>query len=217
MSTDLRSIIIRELKEIASVDVLVTESTNVDQSVIVIDSMKMNEIMAGYDYLRTLVHRTWSNLPSPPVKEKTHVFVWLIASRDYCINHSTIRWAGSSPNTFVHLWSIMDRIKSSLTSVDSSWLIGSRDCVQYCSTTGMNWPMDSHMYVKQQVIPEQIMRMEKKPEIFKHDPTTKEFSSSYDFQMSAYTPKKMPVINVSRIGLSEITKASLFGSTSSPG
>lgn len=217
MSTNLRAVIIKELKEVASVDVLVTESTNVDPSVIVIDDMKMNEIMAAYDYLRMLVHRTWSNLPTPPVKEKTHVFVWLIASRNYCINHSTIKWPGSNPNTFVHLWSIMDRIKSSLTSVDSSWLIGSRDCVQYCSTTGMNWPMDTHMYAKQEVIPDQIAKMERKPEIFRHDPTTKEFSSSYDFQMSAYTPKKMSVVNVSRIGLSQVTKESLSGSSSWPG
>lgn len=214
MNTELRGTIIKELREIATVDVLVTESLNVDPSAIVIDIMKMNEIMAGYDYLRMLVHQAWSNLPTPPVREKTHVFVWLIASRNYCINHSTINWPGSNPNTFVHLWSIMDRIKSSLTAIDTSWLIGHRDCVQYCSTTGMNWPMDTHMYAKQEMIPDQIASMEKRPEIFRHDPTTREFSSSYDFQMSAYTPKKMRVVDVSRIGLSSITRESLSGSSS---
>lgn len=214
MNSDLGAIIIRELKAVATVDVVVTESMNTDPSIITVDSMRMHELMAGYDHLRTLVHRTWSNLPTPPVKEKTHVFVWLIACRDYCINHSTIKWPGATPNTFVHMWSIMDRIKPSLTGIDSSWLIGSRDCVQYCSTTGMNWPMDKHMYAKEQVVPEQIVRMEMKPEIFRRDSTTKEFSSFYDFQMSTYTPKKRPVVNVSRIGLSGITKASLSASSS---
>lgn len=217
METDLGSIIIKELKAVATVEVVVTDSANTDRSVITIDSMKLIEIMAGYDYLRTIVSRTWSNLPSPPVKEKTHVFVWLIASRDYCINHSTIKWPGASPNTFVHLWSIMDRIKSSLVGVDSSWLIGSRDCVQYCSTTGMNRPMDTYMYTKEDVVPRQIAMMEMNPEIFTHDPTSKEFDSFYDFQMSTYTPKKRPVINISHIGLSDITKASLGRSSSSSG
>jgi hypothetical protein len=211
MSTDLSPIIIKELKEVATVNVVVTDNMNTDTSVITIDSGKLREIMCGYDYLRTLVNRTWSNLPTPPVKEKTHVFVWLIASRDYCINHSTIKWPGASPNTFVHLWSIMDRIKSSLMGVDSSWLIGSRDCVQYCSTTGMNMPMDTYMYMKEGIVPDQIAMMERRPEIFRHDPTSREFDSFYDFQMSTYTPKPLPVVNVSHIGLSNITKASLGG------
>lgn len=217
VGNDLKSTIIKGLKEVATVDVVVTDSLNVQGSVIVIESSKMDEIIAGYDHLRTVVHRTWSNLPTPPVKEKTHVFVWLIASREYTVNHSTIKWAGSSPNTFVHLWSIMERIKASLTDVDSGWLIGSRDCVQYCMNTGMTGPMDAKMYTSEHIVPEQIVNMERNPEIFRFDPRTEEFSSFYDFQMSTYTPKKRPVLNVSRIGLSDITKASLSEASTRPG
>lgn len=215
MSVLLRSTIIAELKQVATVDVKIGEETSLDPSIITIDEMKMNEVMAGYNYLNTLVHKAWSNLPTPPVKEKTHVFVWFIASRGYCINHSTIRWPGSSPNTFVHLWSIMDRIKYSLTGMDSSWLIGSRDCIQYCSTTGMNWPMDSHMYTREHDVPDQIKMMETRPEIFRYDPTTREYSSFYDFQMSTRVPKKMPIVNVSMMGLSEITRSGLSDSRAS--
>ena len=211
MTSNLRSNIIRELKEVATVDVVMSQNMNPDPTVITINDTKMSEIMAGYDYLATLVNKTWSNLPSPPVKEKTHVFVWLIISEGYCVNHSTIKWPGSSPNTFVHLWSIMDRIKSSLTGVDSSWLIGSRDCVQFCSTTGLSWPMDSHMYPREQIPLEQITKMEMSPEVFRRDPTTKEFSSFYNFQMTTYTPKKKPVLNISRMGLSDIMKETVDG------
>lgn len=217
MDINLYSTIIRELKEIASVEVVLSENPAPNESVITIDTMKMKEIIAGYNHLQTIVQKTWSNLPSPPVKEKTHVFVWLIASVGYCVNYSTIKWPGSSPNTFVHMWSIMDRIKSSLTVIDTNWLVGPRDCVQYCLSTGMKWPMDSHMYQSQQTSVDQIKLMEMRPEVFKFDPTTREFDSFYDFHMSTRTRKKMPMINVTRSGLSEITKASLHSRSSRPG
>lgn len=70
--------------------VVVTDSTNVGPSIIVVDSIKIMEIMNAHNYLRTLVHRTYSNLPSPPVKEKVDMFMWRIVCWDYCINHSTI-------------------------------------------------------------------------------------------------------------------------------
>ena len=61
--------------------------------------------------------------------------------------------------------------------------------------------MDPDMYVNQQVVVEQIRRMETK-EIFK-------FDSFHDFQTRTHTLNKRHVVNVSRSGFSEITKESL--------
>ncbi|KAJ6084533.1 hypothetical protein N7486_011333 [Penicillium sp. IBT 16267x] len=57
MSSTLYSTIIRELKEVASVEVVLSENPVENPSVITIDAMKMNEIMAGYDHLYTIVQR----------------------------------------------------------------------------------------------------------------------------------------------------------------
>lgn len=97
METELGSNIIRELKEVVTVDVMMDNNASGGTGVIVIDTMKMQEIMCGYDYLRTIVQRMWSNLPSLPVPKKTHVIVWLIVCKDYSINHSTIKWPGPTP------------------------------------------------------------------------------------------------------------------------
>jgi len=206
METELGSKIIRELKEVATVDVVVDGSTSRKVGAIVIDTMKLKEIMCGYDYLRSIVQRTWSNLPSPPVPEKTHVIVWVIVTNDYGINHSTIRWPGANPNTFVHLWSIMDRIKMSLTGVDVGWLVGSRNCIDYCSTTGMSLPIDTYMYPREQVTPDPIAKMKMNPEPHVFEELDVVNDSFYDFVMSTYTPRRMEMLNVSSIGLDPIMK-----------
>ncbi|KAJ6039502.1 hypothetical protein N7444_008407 [Penicillium canescens] len=123
MDTKLGAKIIRELKDVATVDVETTGTRVSSGNVIVVDVMKLRKVMCGYDYLREIVHKTWSDLPPPPMIERAQVVVWLIVCNNYCINHSTIKWPGSSPNTYVHLWSIMDRIKTSLTNIDANWLV----------------------------------------------------------------------------------------------
>jgi len=203
MDTDLGAKIIKELNEVATVAVDMTGTGNANTSQIVVDTMKLREVMCGYDYLREVVHKTWSNLPPSPVPEKTHVVVWLIICNDYGINHSTIRWPGSSPNTYVHLWSIMDRIKTSLTNIDANWLVGSRDCVEYCTTTGMNKPMDQYMYGSEHITPDPIEAMEMNPELLTYEHVGMDFDSFYDFHMSTITPRQTEVFNVSMLNLSK--------------
>ncbi|KAJ6038381.1 hypothetical protein N7499_004466 [Penicillium canescens] len=182
MDTKLGAKIIRELKDVATVDVETTGTRVSSGNVIVVDVMKLRKVMCGYDYLREIVHKTWSDLPPPPMIERAQVVVWLIVCNNYCINHSTIKWPGSSPNTYVHLWSIMDRIKTSLTNIDANWL---------------------YMYGKEHITPDQIEAMEMNPELLTYESVGEDFDSFYDFHMSTFTPKQKEVFNVSMLNLSQ--------------
>ncbi|KAI6986055.1 hypothetical protein KC359_g8913 [Hortaea werneckii] len=125
-----------------------------------ISRVKLNTMIKSYHILYELVHKCWSNFPEPPCSEKTYVFVWALASDDYCFNHGTISWERSTPNTFVHLWSIIDRIKLSLEREGLSWIVNGRNCAEYCRSTGMSGPLDAHMYTRETVPPIEITKMD---------------------------------------------------------
>lgn len=59
-----------------------------------------------------------------PVSGCSHVAMRMIASENYGVDHSTIKWDGANLNIFVDLWSIMDRTKPTLSSMDLGWLMG---------------------------------------------------------------------------------------------
>ena len=68
-------------------------------------------------------------------------------SDNYDVNHNTITWEGSTANTFVHLWSIMDRIRHVLEETGLYWIVGERSCTGYYTQTGLTGPMDEKMYI----------------------------------------------------------------------
>lgn len=104
----------------------------------------------------------------------------------------------------------MDRIKMLLTNVDASWLVGLRNCVNDRLTTGMSWPIDTHMYIREQVTPDQIEQMELNPELFTYEHLGVDYRLFYNFIMSTYTPKEMETLNISSIGLHLIMRETMF-------
>lgn len=40
-------------------------------------------------------------------KEKTYLFMWAVAAEGCGLNYNSLKWEGSNPNTFAHLWSII--------------------------------------------------------------------------------------------------------------
>ncbi len=201
MEMNLQSDVIAGLREIATVPVVVDRDVvgNPPMGSIVIESRKLYEIIVSYDDICAVSHKCWSNLPDSPVAEPAHVFMWMISCRDYDVNHSTLRWPGSTPNTFVHLWSILDRMKPSLTSMDMTWLMGTRTCVDYCTSTGMDGPMDAKMYARENVVPSLIENVGSDPGVFMYEPVHRDFDSYMDFQMSTIMQGDEEVLNVSKL------------------
>jgi len=200
--------IIADLRKVATVPV-VMDSDVCDvrtRGEIVVECTKVNEIVSSYDALCTMSHKSWSNLPQPPVDESTHVFIWMIVCRGYTINHSTIMWPSSSPNTFVHLWSILDRMKSALTSLDMTWLMGSRTCVDYCTSTGMDGPMDTNMYVKERVLPDALALMKRDEQVFSYGSVMRDYVSYMDFHVSTQMPEVVEMLKVSQMYSESLSK-----------
>lgn len=184
---DLRADIVKTLKSIATVPVFEgVRSTGSDRDVdsILINTVKLQEVVETYEFLYRNVHRAWSNLPEPPECDMTFVVAWLLMTEGYCINHCTISWPGANSNSFVHLWSIMDRMRQSLESTNMNWLLGSRDCVGYSEVMGMTGPIDTRMYPREIVTPHQIVNMRQSRFAFVRDDTPAEFLSFYDMHVS---------------------------------
>jgi hypothetical protein len=199
MESDMSAALVKELRSVATIPVIMDVKTSSTQQAIVVSSTRLNEMMRYYPQLCMIVRKCWSNLPPPPVKECAHVIMWAIACENYGVNHSTIRWEGANLNTFVHLWSIMDRIKPTLTSMDLGWLMGSRSCVEYCLKSGADGPMDSYMYMRTHETPQSIVRMMSDREAFTYQPVGMSYDSFYDMTRSMRVPKPMPMINISRM------------------
>lgn len=196
---DIFSDSIKVLKNCATVPVVVDGNPNMMKTTIPISRVKMNTMINSYGIMYTLVNKCWSNFPEPPCDERTYVFMWAIASEGYSVNHNTIRWEGSTPNTFVHLWSIVDRIRPALESHALAWIVDSRNCVSYCRTTGMTGPLDVHMCPPETVTPIEITKMDEDTVPFVHDDTRAEFCSFYDFTMSTLVPEIQTTISASQI------------------
>ncbi len=196
---DIFSDSITALRSCASVNVVIDGNPSLVRNVISVSRVKMSTMISSYRTLYTLVNKCWSNLPEPPCSERTYVFMWMIASEGYAVNHNTIKWEGSSPNTFVHLWSIVDRMRPTLEGSGLSWIVDSRNCANYCGTTGMTGPLDVHMYPPEFVTPIEIIKMDEDTTPFTHENKRAEFCSFYDFTMSVMVPEVETVISASHI------------------
>ncbi|RYP33001.1 hypothetical protein DL768_011112 [Monosporascus sp. mg162] len=81
--------IIKELRSIAKVPVYVDMKDRLmegaDMDSILIDRVRMLDLIEAYEFMRTSVYRAWSDLPEPPVSDKTHVFTWMLSAESYRI------------------------------------------------------------------------------------------------------------------------------------
>jgi hypothetical protein len=213
MENDMGTALLKELRAIAIIPVIMDVRVNANEQAIVVSSTRLNEMMRYYRGLCMVVRKCWSNLPPAPVSECSHVVMWMIACENYGVNHSTIRWDGANLNTFVHLWSIMDRIKPTLSSMDLGWLMGSRSCVEYCLKSGAEGPMDSYMYSKERVPPEQLTNMLANREALRYKHLGKQFDSFYDMMRSTRVPKPVITLNLSRMILDRDAKVSSASTT----
>lgn len=144
---DLTKGILTELKKICKTKVVLDEVTDENSNYISVSRTKLSEIVKEYVKIYELANKCWSNLPPPPCSELTYVFIWMMISDEYDFNHNTVTWEGSNANTFVHLWSIMDRLKQSLEDTGLYWIVGDRSCTGYYMHTGLTGPMDEKMYI----------------------------------------------------------------------
>lgn len=196
---DLFEDIVACLNKVSNVPVELDTVMDAYSKKIVLSRMKLNEIVSSYNIIYALVHKCWSSLPDPPCDEKTYIFVWMFAAENYCVNHNTISWEGANPNTFVHLWSIVDRIRVALEGGRLNWVVGSRNCADYTKTTGMTGPLDQYMYSSEYVTPAEILAMDTDLIMPTYRDEKKEFCSYYDFCMDSYLRKPEVVITTSDI------------------
>ncbi len=146
-TTSLSKDIVNQLTKVCKTKVTLDEIVDDKNKIISVSRTKLSEIIKRYAKIYELVNKCWSNLPPPPCTEGTYVFIWMMISDNYGVNHTTIEWSGSTPNTFVHLWSIMDRIKLSLEETGLYWIVGDRSCTGYYRETGLTGPLDQMMYI----------------------------------------------------------------------
>lgn len=198
-NTSLNAKIIKSLREVAVVDV--EEGGAEDRSKITFSRLKLEEITRSYDAFYKLVNKCWSSLPEPPCKEKTYLFVWVIMCDDYCINHNTISWDNANAKTYIHVWSIIDRIRMSLDNTEFSRLIGSRSCPQFCRYVNASGALDMHIYRPEMITPSQITGIQNDMFPPTYNDNRQEFCSYYDFCMSTTIPTTRNMLNVSEISL----------------
>lgn len=189
--------VMQQLRSCSAVPVVMDAAPNMIRNKISISRVKMTYMVQSYDILFTLVNKCWSNLPEPPCSEKTHLFMWVIAADYYSLDHSTINWEGSGPNTFAHLWSIIDRMGISLERAKLNWILDTRTCKGYCASTGMTGPLDRHMYPPEYVTPTEIERIDEEIIPLVHEDSRVEFCSFYNFSMYAMIPEAESMVNVS--------------------
>lgn len=206
--------VVAHLKRVSNVPVFVDERESSAGPSILISSMKLGDVVSISSTLYRFTHEVWRNLPSPPENERMFVLMWLICSEGYDVNHQTIRWEGSSANTFVHLWSILDRLKTNLESIDMDWLIGARDPVGYSSYLNMTGPADRFIYPSMDIVPPHIETMIRDMNRCEYKEPKRGYNSNYDLMIALMMPKKRNVINPntmfmnnSRIAFSKLNKS----------
>jgi hypothetical protein len=201
MSTNLFTDVVESLRRCATVRVVVDGKPNEFENVISISRIKLNDLINAYPLIYELANKCWSNFPDPPCDERTYVFMWALACDNYCFNHGTISWERSTPNTFVHMWSIIDRMRLVLVRHGLGWVMVGRNCADFCRSTGMVGPLDANMYVPELVVPSEIVKIDDDfvPLTFKNE--ISEFCSYHDFKASVRTAGPERVISVSDIAM----------------
>ena len=205
--------IIESLIATAVVPVVVDGTLTTNTATISISRMKIMQILSAYPFVYKLVNKCWSNFPEPPCCERVYVFVWAMACDNYCLNHSTIAWEKSTPNTFVHMWSVIDRMKYSFERQGIGWIVGTRSCADFCRSMMMSGPLDAIMYEPEFITPPEITKLEEDfvPITLKQESGS--FSSFYDFTMAVRMNTDDVAVSVSDVEAMN----NAFSSRSRPG
>jgi len=189
------------LKAVATVPVYTNSRPNEYEDSIMVSTMKLEEVASKYTDIYKFASKAWRNLPTPPGCEKAFVIAWMIASENYDVNHFSISWSGSTPNTFVHLWSVINRIRTAFDTQTSSWFINSRDPVGYCTSMNMSGPADQHLYVKEIVVPQHIRVFEEEMHVMVVSDHAEETLSYTAFRLSLAVGSKKRSINVDQMAM----------------
>lgn len=186
--------IIASLKKVSNVPVYVGERESVAWNAILISILKLNELTNMYSTLYAFTHSTWRNLPSAPGCESVFVLMWIISCENYDVNHFTINWPEATSNTFVHLWSVIDRLRTTLQSTDAEWLLGPRNAVSYCESMNIPGAAETHLYPSESILPPHIEIFSTNMNKMKEVSLTRSYGSYYDFMRSMTLPKiKVPI------------------------
>lgn len=117
---------------------------------------KLQELLASYHEIYDLETKCWSSLPLPPCNERTYVITWMLISDNYFVNHNKISWVGSNPNTFIHVWSIIDRIKVAVEHTTLLRTMESRTCSGYYVGMGLTGRINKKTYSPKKEFPNSI-------------------------------------------------------------
>lgn len=195
----LNNTIITQLKRFCKVSVYVGERESTTTDSVSVSPVKLDELVAMYEKIYRFTHTIWRNLPTPPDCEPALVIIWMIASENYDINHFTVSWEGVSANTFVHLWSTIDRLKNTMDSMTAYWLLGSRGPMGYAERTGMPGAADTYLYPKEIITPPHIGVLVKEADRAIITDLDEDFASFYDFRQTLMMPKKVKTIDVAQM------------------
>ena len=201
--------VITSLKEFASVPVYVGERQNIGEDSILISPVKMDELVNMYNDLYAFTYTTWRNLPNPPDCEPTFVLMWMISAENYDVNHFSVSWQGTASNTFVHMWSIIDRLRTTIDTTSSSWLLGSRSPVGYTESMNMAGAADVYLYTKDTIVAPHIDVLCESMSKVTRTELTREYASYFDFKRSMTLSRPKTIIDVGKMAARNARIASL--------
>lgn len=192
----LPSLVISALRKAANVPVYVGQRESMNQPSILVSQIKMDELANMYETLHQFTFAAWRNLPSPPDCEKTFVLMWLIACDKYDVNHFSIKWEDATPNSFVHLWSITDRLRTTFEPINANWLLDSRGPVGYVEELNLGGPVDVHIFPRETIVPPHIGIFTKSMHEATNTNMHTDHTSSFDFKQSLKVTKPRVVLDV---------------------
>ncbi|KAK6436900.1 hypothetical protein LTR95_006904 [Oleoguttula sp. CCFEE 5521] len=193
--------VISALKSVSNVPVFVGQREITTETSILLSSVKLNELLGMYQELYAFSHSAWRNLPTLPDCESVFVLMWMISADDYDVNHFTIKWPGATSNTFVHLWSIIDRLRTVLETNSADWLVGPRNPVGYSSSMNMPGAADEYLYPSESIIPPHIEVFSDNMSKMKPKSMKRDYDSNFSFTMSLMLPKPRHVIDSNKMAM----------------
>ena len=179
---------ISSLRAAAKVPVFVGERTQSGADSILISELRANVVAGLYAKFYAFTHKAWRNIPDAPRCEPPYVIMWMLVCEDYDVNHNTIDWPGAGPNTFVHVWSMIERLRTTLTDAGAEWIMGPRDAVGYCMCMNISGPTDAHIYAGERIILPQVAAMSRNMKGCRRTDVNRDFVSFFDMETSMMLP-----------------------------
>lgn len=121
----------------------------------------------------------------------------MMVADNYDTNHFSVSWEGTSANTFVHLWSTIDRLRNTIDLKTSFWLLGTKGPTGYAEHTGMSGAADTYLYPREMITLPYIGVLARELNQCVSTDLTEDFESFYEFRKSLMLPKEAVTIDVS--------------------